>query len=181
MAYYSNWLRNFDEVFKYDIDKDRGWKREFGTTFDEDALETADNSSKENTVGAQTNGNVFSTEEPAGKGELPMYGIEAVKESMCCGVEEVNEETQNSSSEELEASTYHSCHSENLDENAEGARDSDAKESLVRDEYGSEDDFLGSEEEEQLRRFVREYKKNVDFSTVFSSYIWMLNRKFDQH
>ncbi|EYC35676.1 hypothetical protein Y032_1002g3355 [Ancylostoma ceylanicum] len=191
--YYTNWVRNFDTTFKYDVYKEAGRIRDMGTEVDVDETPTSssmppsevdvkksdpdspdrDVSEQERLSSAQIN---KSNKE---KDNFPSaMSSEEEDYPISTNVDTITEGESASCSDHrgVEKLTHFTAEEKIMEKSEESSFCDD--ESSTFEDSDSEEDSTVDEEEEQLRRLAENYRKNVDFSVVFSSYLRMLNWRY---
>uniref|UniRef100_A0A7I4YGR7 RNA helicase n=1 Tax=Haemonchus contortus TaxID=6289 RepID=A0A7I4YGR7_HAECO len=191
--YHTSWLRNFDDTFNYDVRKGAGLVQEVAieTNFGrsqhgqlaselEEKPEDGSNGheNKDDETNEQENKAEMTAVKHQGEGKCPsspgsvnceeretetrIVRDDLVGDMTSSTVSSSEEEDAISTSEQECAATGETASEVELSEGGTGSAD--------------EDSF--DEEEEQLRQFAEAYRKNVDFHIVFSSYLWMLRRRY---
>ncbi|VDO89887.1 unnamed protein product, partial [Haemonchus placei] len=189
--YYTSWLRNFDDTFNYDVRKGAGLVQEaaveanFGgsqhgqlTSELEDKPNDGPNEQENKNYGSNEQENKVEMTAVKHQDEKKCPNSSGDGENRATEMRVVNDGlVDDMASSSMSASEEEHAISTSEQECAIG--DGTATEAeLSEEETGSDDEDSFDEEEEQLRQFAEAYRKNVDFQIVFSSYLWMLRRRY---
>ncbi|KIH59275.1 helicase protein [Ancylostoma duodenale] len=171
--YYTNWIRNFDATFKYDVNKEVGHIREMGTEVDVDETPTGSSMPSDEVDVKQS------------APDSPDYDVPAEEQSSSAQINMSNEEKDNPVSAMSSEEEDHPF-SANVDTVTDGISTSQSvpygieklthstsevmimeenslcdNESSALEESDPEEDSEEDEEEEQLRIFAENYRKNI--------------------
>ncbi|VDO75730.1 unnamed protein product [Heligmosomoides polygyrus] len=186
--YHTRWLQNFDSMFKYDVYKEAGRRCEVAVETQLEELPSANSS--------PSPGSALETESAVNASCVAVKDWTASEQS-ASSERNMSEEGETGDSG-VAQSAYPPEFSDDVNDDSGDVEDSieqssqseisrgntfesgmDEEGEVTLDESSSCDEEASVEmEAERLRPFVEAYRRNVDFHLVFSSYLWLLNRKY---